>query len=67
MYSLYRSLLMSYFWLKFEPYLSLQFLSAEVALASYTKLRNIIKSGLKIFIRKTILYSFRHEQLRGQG
>ena len=47
--SLYRSLLMSYFWLKFEPYLSLQFLSAEVVLASYTKLRNIIKSGPKIF------------------
>ena len=67
MYSLYRSLLMSYFWLKFGPYLSLQFLSAEVVLASYTKLRNIIKSGLKIFIRKTILYSFTHEQLRGQG
>ena len=48
-FPLYRSLLVRYFWPKFEPFLSLQFLSAEGVLASYTKLRNILTRGLKIF------------------
>ena len=58
---------MRYFWLKFEPYLSLQFLSAEVVLASYTKLRNIIKSGLKIFKGKQFCTLSRMNNCGGQG
>ena len=46
------------FWANFEPYLSLQFLSADGVLASCTKLKNIIKKGTEDFQTKTILYSF---------
>ena len=58
---------MSYLWLKFEPYPSLQFLSPEVVLASYTKLRNIIKSGPKIFKGKQFCTLSRMNNCGGQG
>ena len=58
---------MSYFGPKFEPYLSLQFLSAEGVLARYAKLRNIIKRGLKVFKGKQFCTLSRMNNCGGQG
>ena len=58
---------MSYFGPKFEPHLSLQFFSAEGVLASYAKLRNIIKRGLKIFKGKQFCTLSNMSHCGGQG